>query len=243
VDGREPNVIQDGDEPTLLARSLPDAIVVVAPDRVQGAAVARRRGAAILLLDDGFQHRRLHRDLDIVLWDRRSAESRGRLLPRGPLREPVSALRRAGAIVSLDRGSGPPDPPDLGGREAAAFRGELRAFCLQAVSPRSEVHALSGLADPESFERSLTRLGLRLTGATRHPDHHLFTPQEILEAARRAEREGADHLATSAKDHVRWPRPPAGGVPTPAVFDVDVRLEDEEALVELALSTLSGGTA
>jgi tetraacyldisaccharide-1-P 4'-kinase len=95
------------------------------------------------------------------------------------------------------------------------------------------LHALSGVADPSSFERGVARLGFAVTGSTRYPDHHPFTREEILAAAAQAGEEGADHLAVTAKDRARWPRELADREPVPAVFDLDVSVESEEVLLEL----------
>src|SRR4051812_63632 len=87
-----------GDEPLLIARRCPDVTLMVGADRAALALEAVRRGAEVILLDDGFQHRRLHRDLDLLVVDGAVGFGNGRLLPRGPLREPLSSLRRAGLI-------------------------------------------------------------------------------------------------------------------------------------------------
>jgi tetraacyldisaccharide 4'-kinase len=100
------------------------------------------------------------------------------------------------------------------------------------------VHALSGIADPLSFERSLEALGLRVTGASRYPDHHPFRPAEVLRAAQRAREEGADCLAVTAKDYVRWPVTSSERLPVPAVFDVDVEMEREDLFLEAVRGVL-----
>jgi tetraacyldisaccharide 4'-kinase len=236
VDSAAPDGRRDGDEPALLARALPDVPVVVCPDRARGAAVATSRGANVLLLDDGFQHRRLHRDFDLVLWDRRSEAARGALLPAGPLREPRSALRRADAVLLVDRGEGPPARP---GEVSRAWVARLVTGARASVEAGTTVHALSGIADPEGFERALAQLGLRVTGATRFPDHHAFTPDEVRAAAARASAEGADLVGITAKDWMRWPRE-RSGLPVPCVFDLDVEVEDGELLLETIVSVLAG---
>ncbi|MGQ0723562.1 MAG: tetraacyldisaccharide 4'-kinase [Candidatus Eiseniibacteriota bacterium] len=242
VDAAEPDVRRDGDEPALLARTLPAVPVVVSPDRARGAALARDRGADIVLLDDGFQHRRLARDVDLVLWDRAAESSRGRLLPRGLLREPLAALRRADVLVLVDRGEGAPAlPPGAPGSERV-FWARLVPVARQLLAAGRAVHALSGIADAESFERSLIALGLRVTGATRFEDHHAFSAEEVREAAARAAREGADFLAVTAKDHVRWPKD-GGGLPVPAVLDVDVEVDAGDRLVRTIVSLWEEGGA
>ena len=228
VDAAHPDVRRDGDEPVLLARSLPGVPVVVGPDRARGAELAAAQGARVLLLDDGFQHRRLHRDLDLVLWDARAANANGRLLPAGPLREPLRALRRADLVLCVDRGEGPPPDPPYAAATAAV---RLVTGCRQDLAAGTAVHVVSGIAGPESFENSVQRLGLRITGATRFADHHAFSPADVREAGRRAEGEGAAVLATTAKDWMRWPRG-ASETPVPCVFDLDVEIERGEVVLE-----------
>jgi tetraacyldisaccharide 4'-kinase len=237
VDAAAPDARRDGDEPALLARSLgPDVPVVVCPDRARGAAVAQGRGADVLVLDDGFQHRALHRDVDILLWDRSAVAARGRVLPAGLLREPAAGLRRAHVLVLVDRGDGPPDLPAHA--PPAVFRVRLETGSRQDLEAGRPVHALSGIADPRSFEGALKRLGLRLTGATRFSDHHRFSAAEVSAAAGRAGDEGADFLAVTAKDWMRWPRDPE--LPVPAVFDLAVRPDPGDGLVRAVLDRLAG---
>lgn len=228
VDPDRPDARRDGDEPVLLARSLPEVPVVVGTDRARSAALAVARGARLLILDDGFQHRRLHREFDLVLWDVRAARAHGALLPAGPLREPPRALRRADVVLCVDRGDGPPPPPPGAPATAAA---RLVTVCRRELRAGTAVHAVSGIADPASFERGVVAAGFALTGATRYRDHHAFTAEEIRDVAAAAAAEGAEVLATTAKDRMRWPRGP-GDVPVPCVFDLDVEVERGELLVE-----------
>ena len=237
VDPTHPDARRDGDEPVLLARSLPGVPVVVGPDRVRGAELAAAQGARVLLLDDGFQHRRLHRDFDLVLWDARAAAAGGRLLPAGPLREPTRALRRADLVLCIDRGDGAPAPPL---NVAAAATARLVTGSRQEIPHGTAVHAVSGIAGPESFERSLAASGLVLTGATRFADHHPFSPADVRDAGRRAEAQGAAVLATTAKDWMRWPRG-APDLPVPCVFDLDVEIERGELVLERIATLARGG--
>jgi len=233
VDPERPDARRDGDEPALLARTCPGVPVVVSADRARGAALAAARGADVILLDDGFQHRRLERDLDLVLW----TDAAQGVLPRGSWREPLSGLRRAHALVLVDRGRGDPPPPARHGPEPT-FRARLHPVARSRVEAGTAVHALSGIADPASFEDGLVELGLAVTGATRYPDHHRFTRAEVVAAAGRAAAEGAAHLAVTAKDRTRWPRDLEDRAPVPAVFDLDVEVESEDLLLELVDSRL-----
>lgn len=238
VADRTGDAVRDGDEPVLLAGSLPGVPVIVGRDRACAAELARAEGADVLLLDDGFQHRRLQRDLDIVLWDRRSAQARGRLLPAGSLREALRGLARADVLLLVDRGDGEPSRPEAG--PSRAFGVRLRLRCLSAAGPGAALHALTGLADGASFEASLVRAGFELTGATRYPDHHFFTMSEIREATAQAGREGAHHLAVTAKDYVRWPDREGTGLAIPAVFDLGVEVDRETELLRIITEAMEG---
>ncbi len=238
VAAEKPDATRDGDEPVLLARSLPGVPVIVDKDRARAARRAREMGATVALLDDGFQHRRLHRDLDIVLWDRRCWQARHRLLPAGSLRESVRGLVRADVLLLVDRGDGPPPEPPAG--PPRVFTARLLFDCLSAVQARAAVHALSGLADPASFEASLVRAGFRLTGATRYPDHHFFTAAEIREAEAQARAEGANHVVVTAKDYVRWPRGEKEDLPVPAVFDLRVEVDRETDFLRIIADRTGG---
>ncbi|HMB71376.1 MAG TPA: tetraacyldisaccharide 4'-kinase, partial [bacterium] len=162
--------------------------------------------------------------------------SQGRVLPAGLLREPVRGAARADVTVLVDRGDGAPPPPRA--VAGAVFRAVLEPGARQPIEAGRPVHALSAVANPASFESSLERMGLVITGATRFADHHRFSASQVAAAADRAAAEGADFLAVTAKDWVRWPRAP--GLPTPAVFDLHVSLEAEDRLLEVVNSRLPG---
>lgn len=240
VDAQNPDAWRDGDEPVLLARSLPHVPVIVGPDRVRSATLARTRDADVIVLDDGFQHRRLARDVDVLLWDGTAAAARGRLLPAGPLREPTRGARRADIVLLVDRGDGPPEPP----RHATApyrFPVALRTHARQSIPDGTPVHAVSGIANPAAFERALEDLGLVVTSATRFPDHHRFTLDDVHRCEATARRECAAVLAVTAKDYVRWPK--SEGASVPAVFDLDVDVESEDLLLSAILDGLAAGSA
>ena len=210
-----------GDEPVLLARRLPGAVVVCGPRRAALVPVAAALGADVLLLDDGFQHRALARDLDVVVLDAGNPFGNGRLLPRGPNREAPSALGRAGLIwlSRVDQAS-PERLERLRARAREATGGEpvesshaptdvldgTLARSLGAGVLRGEkVLALSGLARPGGFHRTLADLGAEVAAARAFPDHHRFTGAELDEALRAAAAAGCAAVVTTEKDAVRLP--------------------------------------
>jgi tetraacyldisaccharide 4'-kinase len=209
-----------GDEPTLLARALPDVPIVVDPDRVRGAATAvRETGATHLLLDDGFQHWRLARDLDIVVVE--AADPFG---ARAPRREHPDALARADAIVlsrTADRTEALAAFAVLGpyAPNAALVATKLAATALHFEGKRlapgvvkgRRVLALAGIASPEGFVNSLGDLGAEIVDMRFFSDHHRYRRREIEAVLTEAAAAGAMVIAT-AKDVVKFPLELAGKV-------------------------------
>lgn len=201
-----------GDEPYLLARTLPGVLVVVGSDRVAGAEAARRAGAQAVILDDGYQHRRLARDLDLLLVDAGNPFGTGRLLPAGILREPLAELRRADLVLVTRSRVGERFPaiertlrrfnrsaPLLpSGHRRVGFvgtRGETAARPSRAV-------AFCGIGQPAPFRADLLDEGIELVDFRVHPDHHPYSEAEFSELRELAERHRAA-LVTTEKDLVR----------------------------------------
>ena len=228
--GVRPAIVLRGygdDEPLVHARLNPTVPVIVAADRVQGIARARDAGATIAVLDDAFQHRQVSREADVVLVSADRWSPAPRLLPAGPLREPLAALRRATIIVvtrkaatnavvdavneslatiapRVPRSTLRLEPDELRSASATASADLRRP--ISDVSGR-DVRILTAIADPTSFARQIELLGGRVTAET-YPDHHQFQPREI---ARFIGCIPADGLAIcTLKDAVkladRWPR-------------------------------------
>ena len=210
-----------GDEPYMLASNLRDVVVLVDKDRVKSGRYAIEKfGCDTLLLDDAFQYWKLRgRRHDIVLIDRQQPFGNEHLIPRGNLREPPSHLARAHTIF-ITKSDG--QTAELRRRisefnsEAAiiecvhhplyledVFTGERRNL---DILPGCKVASLSGIAQPESFEHSLVRLGTELVYSKRFADHHRFTQQEILNVINRAKKRQAVTIITTQKDAVRFPK-------------------------------------
>ena len=208
-----------GDEPLEIANRLPGVPVVVDADRVRGGRRAVELGADLLLLDDGFQHLRLARDLDLVVVDSGDPWGGGRLPPRGRLREPVTALARASAVLVTKL---PADHAELLaaiGRRVADVAGPKPVFGarLRATRVRTgegwrpatildgrRVLAFAGVGRPGSFVGLLEESGARVVARRWFGDHHRYTEAELqglLDEAR-------DHEAvavTTGKDAVKLP--------------------------------------
>lgn len=248
-----------GDEAMLLARRLPDVPVMVGADRFQaGQEALRRFRLDVLLLDDGFQHRQLHRDLDLVLVDATDPFGGGRLLPRGRLREPVSGLSRAQAVI-LSRSDQASDLPGLrrcleqivpGAAQVLARHRPSRLTDLAGGENRSpgcllgrRLLAVSGIANPEGFHRTLTDLGAVPAGTLAFPDHYAYGPADIARMRRAAEEARADLIITTEKDAIRLSACEEGGHTRPPVLvlcvDLEI-LEGEEALDALLTQVVQG---
>lgn len=210
-----------GDEPYMLASNLKDVIVLVDKDRVKSGRYAIEKfGCDTLLLDDGFQYWKLAgRRRDIVLIDCQAPFGNEHLLPRGTLREPGSHLARASTIfITKSDGNTARLRARIAKHNSTAgiiecihqplyfedvFTGERHA--LDLLKGR-KVAALSGIAQPESFENSLVKLGADLVYSKRFADHHRFTQQEILNAVNRGKKRQAQIIITTQKDAVRFPK-------------------------------------
>lgn len=198
-----------GDEPYLLALRNPRAAVVVAPRRAQGVRHAvESLGARVIVLDDGFQHLAVARDLDVVLLDARNPLGNGRPLPAGVLREFPSALRRGHLFILTRCGAKAPPLPDLPGPVLLSRHVlDERALALDGASiPLGELAgrrlaAFAGIADPEGFFADLRARGIELAETISLPDHAAFGPAELerLEAAARR----SEGLVTTEKDGVK----------------------------------------
>jgi tetraacyldisaccharide 4'-kinase len=242
------------DEGLVLDENLPDVPHLQDPDRVAISRIAvAELEAQLLILDDGFQHRRLARDLDIVLLDALEPFGGGRLLPRGLLREPVSSLRRAGVVVlskadlippserasiraAVERAAGPLPwveskhaPLDL--RDA-----EGNSFPLAEIKEKA-VAAFCGIGNPEGFRRTLEPRCGRVLDLRTFPDHHPYTGGDVSDLATWAVELGADLILTTQKDFVKLRTSTLGRVPLRALR-IGLEVMDGAPALEHALAAL-----
>ena len=221
VDGQAAEA-SDGlaDEPQVLARHVPGVPVLVDPRRARtGRQACEQFGAQVIVLDDGFQHRQLHRDCDIVLIPARMPLGGWPLLPRGPMREPLSSLVRADMIVITK--------VDESLALSAALQERLRAINSTAHlatavhAPvgvwdasedqfigvdrleRRRVWLLSSIGDPTGFEQTMTRGGATILGHSTFPDHYAYTAPDWQQASRAAASHHAETIVTTEKDWAR----------------------------------------
>ncbi len=223
--GRTPAILLRGygdDEPAVHRTLTPEALVIPDPDRVRGAGQAAREGADVLLLDDGFQHRRLARDLDVVLLSA-DVPWATRLLPVGPLREPVAALGRADVVLVTSREDAGGDVASVAQRALEAGAREVGVLRLSPVDLRpvlgsgavlpldslqgASVLAVSAIANPRAFHGGLAARGARVSAAV-FPDHHPFRSSDVEELVARAR--GHAFVVCTLKDAVKlqgiWPQ-------------------------------------
>jgi tetraacyldisaccharide 4'-kinase len=209
-----------GDEPYMLAQNLPGAIVIVDKNRVKAGAYAIRKfGADTLLLDDGFQYLPLKSRMQLVLVDQTNPFGNGAMLPRGILREGVSALKRA-SFVFITKSDGAPSDELLKKikQHAPNVSPIICAHCpkklmtLDGARSRpleilngAKVFAFSGIAVPESFEGMLKKAGAKIVQSFQFTDHYAYEPEDIEQIVRTAEGAETAMIVTTEKDAVRLP--------------------------------------
>lgn len=242
-----------GDEPYLLARSLPGIPVVIGKARARAGEQAYQQFTPdLFLLDDGFQHRALARDLDILLINAPNPWGSGHLFPRGSLREPIRELRRAHLIilsrvdeardiqplVAFIRQLHPQVPILTAIHEGRGWWDVNQGQRLDPAGiPDGPLYAFCGIAYPQSFFFRLSVLGLHLAGVRAFADHHRFSAADLhaLEAAARAT--GAKALVTTEKDAVRLGGWRPVGMPVLAL-QIGLRIIEGEPSLDRRLSAI-----
>lgn len=215
---------QTGDEPLLLARHAP---TIIARDRAAGGRLAEDAGASLIVLDDGFQNPSLHKDCSLLVIDGASGFGNRRLLPAGPLREPLGAgLSRADAFIVIGQ--------DRTGVRALLPAGKpvFEAALIaktDALDPKAAYVAFAGIARPQKFRSTLEGAGVRLLSWHPFPDHHPYTPRDVAALSAAAHKAGAK-LVTTEKDAVRL----RGLLPesTYDILPVTLRFQDEKAVMD-----------
>ncbi len=247
------------DEPALLAAQCPDVPVVVNPDRVAGAAEAiRTHEAQVLVMDDGFQHRRLARDLDIVAIDATNPFGYGRLLPAGLLREPVAGLKRAQAVVLTRCDQVPEDAlalieteirqvnPDLVVARSIHAPVAVRTAAGEEIPlARMEgerVYAFCGIGNPKAFFRTIEQSGAIAAGSKTFDDHYRYTAEDLLVIRKQACEQQASLVLTTQKDWTKVVQCalPAGEPPL-AYLAIEARITTGEEILTSLIDRVLGG--
>ena len=200
-------VAPSGDEPLMLARQVPGAAVCVSPDRYLAGTLAERQlGCTVHVLDDGFQHLQLARELDVLVTTMGEIPE-GRVIPRGRLREPVDAASRAQVLVVSDAtaGAASTEAWSLGISQSC---GALRTLGtpVQAGSRAGTgtVIAVAGIANPSRFLDALRAAGTPVVESIAFPDHHRYSRADVDRIASKVQQAGADAVFTTDKDAVRF---------------------------------------
>jgi tetraacyldisaccharide 4'-kinase len=202
---------QAGDEPTLLIRSVPGIKVYVDDHKTSAAKRAAADGNEIIVVDDGFQHRQLRRDVDIVCMAGDRPFGNKLLLPSGDLREPIRALCRADAIVWIDSPTAPETwkgtVPIFKAHKSVASVKSVEGACVDIAGKR--VVVFCGIGNPDSFHASLAQVGCQIVGFMTFRDHHIYRRSDINKIIERVRLAEADCTVTTAKDIVKveslWP--------------------------------------
>jgi tetraacyldisaccharide 4'-kinase len=239
-----------GDEPALLAKKLPEVPIVVGADRYRAGRLAEDRFAVdVHVLDDGFQHLALARDVDVVLLDVTQELSESALLPAGGLREPASALERAHIVVLTRVDHADPRPLEEYARrinpQAVIFHASTKLSRLvdvatgRAYPPGAfqgePVHAFCGIGNPQAFFADLKKWGLSVVAQDSFRDHYVYTGDSLKALAAMSYEEGREPraLLTTEKDAVSLP--PLSGSRIPVVACVIETELDEPQVFEDAL--------
>ncbi|MDR1874253.1 MAG: tetraacyldisaccharide 4'-kinase [Synergistaceae bacterium] len=244
-----------GDEPLLLSSHLPDVPVAISRDRAAGLLALERRGIELAVADDAFQHRRMARDVDVVLIDAACPFGNGRLIPAGILREPIENLRRAHIVVvtkveEVDRDTlsalherlsryVPPErifDARLVVRDRTLWDGESFRPLTSTMRGRG-VLAFSAIGNPDSFIHSLRKEGADVLAERHFRDHHLYTAADMEELAAAARASDAEFLACTEKDVYNLPCSWKPGFPL-VVPRVATTLDDPERFCEVLVDCL-----
>ena len=220
VDPAHDTTARVGDEPLLLARA---GQALVSQNRAEGVKMGHSLGADIILMDDGFQNRSVAKDISLLVIDGASGFGNHKLLPSGPLREPIAdGLARADAVILIGaderniKAELPSNLPVFQANIKSGFAGEKNnpyiAFC--------------GLACPEKFQKTLAKEKLNILKFYDYPDHHSFTTKE-LEKLLQESREQNAILITTEKDFVRIPTAFSAGI---KILPIEIIFEDPSGL-------------
>jgi tetraacyldisaccharide 4'-kinase len=240
VDPRRHSAADVGDEPLMMAAAVP---VVVARDRVEGAALARSRNASVILMDDGFQNPAIVKDASLIVIDGNRGVGNGRVFPAGPLRAPMPAqLARTDALIIVGAGTA---ADAVANAIAAQGAPVLRAHLVPddaavAALGGKPVLAFAGIGDPARFFKTLRAGGIDVAVERAFADHHRFSPGEIEALVSEAGREGLTAVTTE-KDFVRLRAAPGTEAIVP--FAVTMEFDDPASLRRLVTDRLSTARA
>jgi tetraacyldisaccharide 4'-kinase len=246
-----------GDEPIMLARALPDIPIVINKDRFEGGRYAEQElGSQVLVLDDGYQHMQLARDLNLLVLDATDPFGSFQMTPLGRLREPLYGIRRANAVV-VTRAHRPFDQAQLlsilsyycGDKVPVMYVAStiprLRLLNSEETFEASEFRGwncfvMCGIGNPRAFSDDLLQIGINVAGEHFFRDHHRYNQEDLDGAVREARQAGADLIVTTDKDAVRLGGLTTGDMPLYSAQQ-ELQTEDEVRLKSLILRTITIG--
>jgi tetraacyldisaccharide 4'-kinase len=246
-----------GDEPVMLSRALPDIPIVINKDRFEGGRFAEQElGAQVLVLDDGYQHMQLARDLNLLVLDATDPFGSFQMAPLGRLREPLYGIRRANAVV-VTRAHRPFDQAQLlsilsyycGEKVPVMYTystiSQLRLLKNDETYEASEFRGwncfvMCGIGNPRAFSDDLLQIGMNVAGEHFFRDHHRYSQQDLDGAVGEARQAGADLIVSTDKDAVRLGGLTTGDMPLYSAHQ-EIQTEDEVRLKSLILRTITIG--
>ena len=209
---------QCGDEPYLIATKVPKALVFVGKNRVKSAKAAIKLGAQVLILDDGFQYLKLHRNENVLMMDSYKPFDNGYLIPRGKLREQNDSISRSTAIILSNSDRATITESDLSiikqyasnkpiltiGYRIKEFTGLNTKRVLEINKIKDlKVLAICGIGNPESFIELLKLQGINVTSSLIYPDHYNYEYKDMQEMVKEASKQNIEDIITTEKDGVK----------------------------------------
>ena len=240
-----------GDEPFMLAKKLKGVPIAVDENRFRGGVfLVNNYNPDIIIMDDGFQHRSLFRDLDIVLLSGSDNQQDHKLLPYGRLREPWINIKRSDAVFITKNKPRPFLKRKISESRLPSFQTKIKVKVFRKRKnleisrdqlTNIKVLILSGIADNEHFNQTVISLGCRVRGVEAYPDHFKFTSKEILRAEKKANEVGADYIMTTEKD---WVKIRNFNLSLPiAVIGIEIYVVEEPKLLNLIQEKLYSKSA
>jgi tetraacyldisaccharide 4'-kinase len=236
VDPERHGAAEVGDEPLMMARHV---TVVIARDRVDGAALARSTGASVMVMDDGFQNPALVKDTSLIVIDGDRGLGNGRVLPAGPLRAPLDAqLPRTDALVIVGHGHAADAVADaIAAQGGLVWRVQITPDAATVARLQGKrVLAFAGIGDPARFFRTLKTSGIDVAAKKAFADHHPFTSADVDALVAQAARDGLT-LVTTEKDLVKLRALPGTSEIVP--FAVSLAFDDPTALKTFVATQLN----
>ena len=227
-----------GDEPYMIANKLKGVPVLVDENRYRGGLyLAENFNPDIIIMDDGFQHRALHRDLDIVLVNGGDSVRNHRLLPYGALREPWGNIIRADAVIITKEKPSPlikrkvdeTSLPQLYAKSIPTVRYPFSFSSKEGLDKK--VFIISGLGNPKFFEKTVKHMGYEICGIKNFPDHYHYKRKDLNKVELLARESGVSQVLTTEKDWVKLKdlKPDIAF----GIVDIDIRIQDEETLKKI----------